>query len=43
MYTLILKNDICKNSGERIDFATYLFRNCYGMKIVELHLDDAEG
>lgn len=22
-------------------FATHLFRHCYGMKLVELHLDDA--
>lgn len=41
VYTLIHENDICKDNGERMGFATHLFRHCYGMKLVELHLDDA--
>lgn len=41
VYTLIYENDICKDNGERMGFATHLFRHCYGMKLVELHLDDA--
>lgn len=41
VYTLIHENDICKDNGERMSFATHLFRHCYGMKLVELHLDDA--
>ena len=41
MYALIHENDICKDNGERMGFATHLFRHCYGMKLVELHLDDA--
>ena len=41
MYALIHENDICKDNGERMGFATHLFRHCYGMKLVEMHLDDA--
>ena len=41
VYTLIRENNICKDNGERMGFATHLFRHCYGMKLVELHLDDA--
>ena len=40
IYALINENDICKDNGERMGFATHLFRHCYGMKLVELHLDD---
>ena len=40
MYALIHENDICKDNGERMGFATHLFRHCYGMKLVEMHLDD---
>ncbi len=41
MYTAIHDNDIRKDNGERMGFETHLFRHCYGMKLVELHLDDA--
>lgn len=41
VYTLIRENNICKDNGERMGFATHLFRHCYGMKLVELNLDDA--
>ncbi len=41
MYAAIHDNDIRKDDGERMGFETHLFRHCYGMKLVELHLDDA--
>lgn len=40
MYAAIRDNDIRKDNGERMGFETHLFRHCYGMKLVELHLDD---
>ena len=40
MYAAIHENDIRKDNGELMGFATHLFRHCYGMKLVELHLDD---
>lgn len=41
MYALIHENDICKDNEERMGFATHLFQHCYGMKLVEMHLDNA--
>lgn len=41
MYAVINENDIRNDNGERMGFATHLFRHCYGMKLVEMRLDDA--
>ena len=41
MYAVIHENDIRKDNGELMGFTTHLFRHCYGMKLVEMHLDDA--
>lgn len=40
MYAVIRENDIRKDNGELMGFTTHLFRHCYGMKLVEMHLDD---
>jgi len=41
MYAAIHENDIRKDNGELMGFATHLFRHTYGMKLMELRLDDA--
>ena len=37
---LITKNDLRDDQGELFGFGSHMFRHYYGVKLVELHLDD---
>ena len=41
VYVMIRENDIRNDEGELMGFGTHLFRHTYGVKLTELHLDDA--
>lgn len=41
VYVMIRENDIRNDEGELMGFGTHLFRHIYGVKLTELHLDDA--
>lgn len=41
VYVMIYENDIRNDEGGLMGFGTHLFRHTYGVKLTELHLDDA--
>lgn len=40
LMTMITKNDLRDDHGERFGVGTHIFRHCYGKKLTEMHVDD---